>query len=462
MKKYLFLLALIQTTYAKGPVIWGPSNKAQCLQDEICFPDGSCISGSSADAITELTGDVSANGPGSAPATVNSVGGATSGQISQSVADTEAATQFDAPDTIVKRDPSGFVYISGMNMSSAEDRSVLYSNSGDIVGIAANLSFSSGNLGIGTDTPQYLVEIHSTESGGNQPGGLGFVLSDESTPQRIGGMAFGGANSLVMGSFSDVAVNFVGDNGNSGGFLLTTATSSGSAGNSFITNGDIGFMPFEIHSVPTLAIRGKNNGGAVELYGYSDPDTLHTFGQGQLNLYEMPVDENTPGTNFIGLKAPSSVASDVTFILPGVDGVAGQHMQTNGSAALSFGSLAASNLTTQGAAITPTTIYAVPAAGAAVYRVSWVATVTRAATNSSILGGAAGFQLVYTDADDSVVKTSNPTTVTVSAGNTTATSISGSFIANCKASTNLQYSFGYTSVGVTTMQYNLHIRVEAL
>lgn len=124
--------------------------------------------------------------------------------------------------------------------------------------------------------------------------------------------------------------------------------------------------------------------------------------------------------------------------------------------------LATVDLTAQSAAITATTLYAIPSTGAGMYRVSWVATVTTAASTSSVLGGTNGFQLKYTDGNDSVVKTSNPTTVTSSAGNTTATSISESFLAYCKASTNLQYLFDYTSVGVTAMQYNLHIKVEAL
>lgn len=119
------------------------------------------------------------------------------------------------------------------------------------------------------------------------------------------------------------------------------------------------------------------------------------------------------------------------------------------------------DLTTQGAAIAATTAYAVPASGAGMYQVTWVATVTQAATTSSVLGGTNGFQLKYTDADDSVVKTSAPTTVTAytSAGNTTGTQVSGSFVAYCKASTNLQYIMDYTSVGGTVMQYNLHIKV---
>lgn len=60
-------------------------------------------------AITALlnTSDVTANGPGAVPATVNSVGGKSAAQIAQSVTDTQAATSSNTPNTIVKRDGSG-------------------------------------------------------------------------------------------------------------------------------------------------------------------------------------------------------------------------------------------------------------------------------------------------------------------------------------------------------------------
>jgi len=135
---------------------------------------------------------------------------------------------------------------------------------------------------------------------------------------------------------------------------------------------------------------------------------------------------------------------------------------TINSTAIISDRVASSDLTTQGAAIGATTIYAVPSTGAGLYEISWVATVTRAATTSCVLGGTNGFQIIFTDPNDSVVKTSNPTTVTSSAVNAAATTISGVFVANCKASTNLQYSFGYTSVGATTMQYDLSIRVKRI
>jgi hypothetical protein len=42
------------------------------------------------------------------------------------------------------------------------------------------------------------------------------------------------------------------------------------------------------------------------------------------------------------------------------------------------------------------------------YRISWSAKVTRASSTGSALGGGNGFQIIYTDADDSVVVTTPP------------------------------------------------------
>jgi hypothetical protein len=120
------------------------------------------------------------------------------------------------------------------------------------------------------------------------------------------------------------------------------------------------------------------------------------------------------------------------------------------------------DLTGQTAAKAATTLYAVPAAGAGIYRISWVAKVTTAATTSSVLGGTNGFQVTYTDADDSVVVTPLAVPNGVATGNTTATQLSGVVIVNAKASTNVQYQFDYTSVGVTPMAYSLHVRLEAM
>lgn len=137
--------------------------------------------------------------------------------------------------------------------------------------------------------------------------------------------------------------------------------------------------------------------------------------------------------------------------------------QFNGIATVASGMpalYAQSNLTAQAAAITATTL--ITPTTAAMYRVCFVSTITRAATASSILGGTNGFQIQYTDADDSVVKKSIARSILTSTANTTGTSLGDCFMANVKASTALQYLFDYSSTGTTTMQYNLHIRAEAI
>jgi hypothetical protein len=119
-----------------------------------------------------------------------------------------------------------------------------------------------------------------------------------------------------------------------------------------------------------------------------------------------------------------------------------------------------SNLTAQSAAISATTLFAVPANQGGLYRITWEASITTADGTSSSLGGSTGFQVKFTNLNDSVVKTSNPTTATVSAANTTGTSIGGVVTAYCKASTNLQYLFGYTSNTPGQMIYDLNIYAE--
>lgn len=125
--------------------------------------------------------------------------------------------------------------------------------------------------------------------------------------------------------------------------------------------------------------------------------------------------------------------------------------------------VAKSLLTAQAAAIAATTVFAIPSSGAGMYRITWAATVTQAATTQSILGGSLGFQIKFTNGNgDTVVKTSNPTETVNANANTTGTSISGVGVGYAGASTNLQYIFDYMSAGGTAMNYDLAIFVEYL
>jgi hypothetical protein len=73
-----------------------------------------------------------------------------------------------------------------------------------------------------------------------------------------------------------------------------------------------------------------------------------------IKLYE----DTDNGTNYVGLKAPVSIASDVTWTLPSTDGTNGQALVTNGSGTLSWttagGSVTISNDTSTSTNLYPT------------------------------------------------------------------------------------------------------------
>lgn len=73
----------------------------------VTSPIQSQIDAISGAAIDALTGDVSATGPGSVPATVNSVGGSSAANVHSAELAANAATDANTPSTIVKRDPGG-------------------------------------------------------------------------------------------------------------------------------------------------------------------------------------------------------------------------------------------------------------------------------------------------------------------------------------------------------------------
>jgi hypothetical protein len=124
-------------------------------------------------------------------------------------------------------------------------------------------------------------------------------------------------------------------------------------------------------------------------------------------------------------------------------------------------SYAKSDLTAQSAAITATTLYAAASTGA--YRISWSAAITTASDGSSVLGGTNGFQVLYTSPTDSVVKTTVAGNSVTSSANTTGTAVGGSIVVYAKTGTNIQYTYGYTSVQTTTaMAYELHLTCEEL
>ena len=168
--------------------------------------------------------------------------------------------------------------------------------------------------------------------------------------------------------------------------------------------------------------------------------------------------------------APSFSATPTltTLTTTGIIAVGTTISSYNGVATVGAGvpsELVTVDLVTQSAAIGSTLLYAVPAANGGTYRISWSATVTTVASTgagTSTLGGANGFQVIYTSPTDSVAKTTVPQSDGTSSGNTTATAVSGIATVYAKASTNINFTFDYTSDTAAQMVYELHIKVEYL
>lgn len=221
----------------------------------------------------------------------------------------------------------------------------------------------------------------------------------------------------------------------------------------------------QIGGVSTNAITFNPTSGSASFIGLSIIPTIQGTSSGAttaLVVNPTITTTNLTGTNLIA-DFQSGGASEFNIDYSGNVKMQGVSKTYNGIATVRNGTpaeYANSDLTAQSAAITATTLYATTKTTA--YRVSWSAAITTAASTSSVLGGTNGFQVLYTSPTDSVVKTTVSGNSTTSAANTTGTATGGSLVVYAKTGTNIQFTYDYTSVGVTAMVYELHITVEAL
>jgi hypothetical protein len=89
----------------------------------------------------------------------------------------------------------------------------------------------------------------------------------------------------------------------------------------------------------TVSITGLSTTATGTVLTLSDSVNTTTVNLIIDNQKEIRFRETTAnGTNYVALKAPASVASDLTFTLPATDGASGQALITNGSGVLSFAS----------------------------------------------------------------------------------------------------------------------------
>jgi hypothetical protein len=89
----------------------------------------------------------------------------------------------------------------------------------------------------------------------------------------------------------------------------------------------------------TVSITGLSTTATGTVLTLSDSVNTTTVNLIIDNQKEIRFRETTAnGTNYVALKAPASVSSDLTFTLPATDGASGQALVTNGSGVLSFAS----------------------------------------------------------------------------------------------------------------------------
>lgn len=178
---------------------------------------------------------------------------------------------------------------------------------------SANVTFSSGSVTL------TLTDVNTTQTARN------LRLNCTGTT--------GGARDLIVPAIEKF---YIVNNGCADTITIKNATGSGvavPAGRSMVVFNNATNVVDVVSYLTSLATPAATiTGGTVA--GITQLDVAGTSAAGaNLKLYE----DTDNGTNFVSLKAPDTIASNVTFTLPAADGTNGQALVTNGSGGLSFG-----------------------------------------------------------------------------------------------------------------------------
>lgn len=214
-------------------LIYIKTNNVLYLQDS----SGTEIALGSASAITQLTGDVTASGPGVSTATVVSVGGASASDIAAAVTAYLAATASNTASTIVKRDASGNFaanIITAALSGNATTATTATNFSGSLVGDVTGTQGATVVASVGGSSA---ANIHNAELAANAATAANtastIVKRDASgnfAANVITASLTGNVTGNVSGSSASFTGNLVGDvTGTQGATVVATVGGSSAA-----------------------------------------------------------------------------------------------------------------------------------------------------------------------------------------------------------------------------------------
>lgn len=170
-------------------------------------------------------------------------------------------------------------------------------------------------------------------------GTVTLTLTDVNTSQTARNLRLnctgttGGARDLVVPAIEKF---YIVNNGCADTITIKNATGSGvavPAGRSMVVFNNATNVVDVVSYLTSLTTPAATiTGGTIA--GITQLDVAGTTAAGaNLKLFE----DTDNGTNFVSLKAPDALASNLTFTLPSTNGTNGQAIITNGSGTLSFG-----------------------------------------------------------------------------------------------------------------------------
>lgn len=307
-----------------------------------------------------------------------------------------------------------------------------------------------------------------------------------STAGVTGGTLVSGTPSLdIVGSNGDVLINTTTDDGanklqvNGSGKFTTSATTSVIIDTTAAVSTSVGLMLSNAGT--NLWQIGSPMGAGSKRFFINDitnsRDILSAPMGGAMSL--MPTsgdvligtatDDGTHKLQVAGFVSFSGIDTSSGINVGGVLNVTGKIATYNSMTTVANGVasiVAKADAVAQSANVATTTLFAVPAGGAGMYRASCYVVITQAATTSSTMPYCG---VLWTDSDTNtssgvqVTSQLNTNTVGTTSANGSLGQSTGTAIINAKASSNITYqTVNYASSGATPMQYAIHVKLEYL